>query len=85
MSVLNSQPEVYRGEPGLARTSKPSALGDFPPRLSQVLAGSDSEPRIFSVPLTHRTRGTFSAGPTFLVGFQRLFLPEQSNDGILFM
>lgn len=32
MSVLMSQPQVYRGEPGLVHTSKPSAQRDFAPR-----------------------------------------------------
>lgn len=75
MSVPNSQPQVYLGEPDLAHTGKPSAPRDFPPRFPRAVAGSD--PHIFLVPLTRPTRGTvtFLAGAIFLVVFQRPFLP----------
>lgn len=45
MSVPNSQPQVYLGEPDLAHNGKPSAPRDFPPRFPRAVAGSD--PRTF--------------------------------------
>lgn len=78
MSVPKFWPQVYLRQPGLVHTGKPSAPPHFPPRpLSWVVAGSNSEPRIFLVPLTRQTRGalTFLAGPIFLVLFQRGFFP----------